>query len=50
MALPVLEAMARGTPVIASDLAVYREITDEIPLFLGPNDEAAWAERCQGLL
>lgn len=41
--LPVLEAMARGTPVIASDLAVYREITDEIPLFLDPNDEAAWA-------
>lgn len=40
--LPVLEAMARGTPVIASDLAVYREITDEIPLFLDPNDEAAW--------
>lgn len=40
--LPVLEAMSRGAPVIASDLAVYREITDGIPLFLDPNDEAAW--------
>lgn len=42
--LPVLEAMARGTPVIASDLSVYREIAGDIPLLLDPADEGAWRQ------
>lgn len=41
--LPVIEAMSRGTPVIASDLAVYREIAGGIPLLLGPDDVDGWA-------
>lgn len=41
--LPVLEAMSRGTPVIASNLPVYREIAGGIPLLLDPDDELAWA-------
>ena len=40
--IPVIEALQRGTPVIASDLAVFREISGEIPLFLDPADRAAW--------
>ncbi|EIZ78491.1 putative glycosyltransferase [Novosphingobium sp. Rr 2-17] len=42
--LPVIEALARGTPVIAADLAVYREIAGDIPLLLSPDDAPAWAE------
>ena len=40
--LPVIEALPLGTPVIATDLAVYREIAGSIPAFLDPNDAAAW--------
>lgn len=40
--LPVIEALARGTPVIASDLAVYRELAGTIPLLLEPGNESAW--------
>lgn len=42
--LPVVEAMARRTPVIASDLPVYREITQGIPMLVHPDDMAAWRE------
>ncbi|MFC0204949.1 glycosyltransferase family 4 protein [Novosphingobium soli] len=48
--LPVLEALSRGTPVIASDLEVYREIAGDIPLLLDPDDEAAWASAVQEAL
>lgn len=40
--LPVIEALARTTPVIASDLAVYRELAGTIPLLIDADDEAAW--------
>lgn len=40
--IPVIEALQRGVPVIASDLPVFREIAGEIPLYLDPRDEAAW--------
>jgi glycosyltransferase involved in cell wall biosynthesis len=40
--LPVIEALDLGTPVIASDLPVYREIVGEVPTYLDPNDEHAW--------
>ncbi len=42
--LPLAEAMALGTPVIASDLAVFREVAAEGPLYLDPLDAAAWLE------
>lgn len=44
--LPVFEAMARGTPVIANDLPVFREVAMSIPRLLaadGPDAPAAWA-------
>lgn len=40
--LPVIEALQLGTPVIATDLPVFREISGDIPVFLDPNDAAAW--------
>ncbi|WP_174297878.1 glycosyltransferase family 4 protein [Sphingomonas bacterium] len=40
--LPVIEALRTGTPVIASDLAVFHEIAGDIPTYLSPFDGAAW--------
>jgi glycosyltransferase involved in cell wall biosynthesis len=40
--LPVLEGLELGTPVIASDLPIYREIAGEIPTYLDPHDEGSW--------
>ena len=45
--IPVIEALQRGVPVIASDLPVFREISSEIPLFLPPTDQAAWQAAVQ---
>ena len=38
--MPVLEALARGVPVACSDLAVLREIGDDLPRFFAPDDPA----------
>ena len=40
--LPVMEALGLGTPVIASDLPVYREIVGNIPTYLEPENRSAW--------
>jgi glycosyltransferase involved in cell wall biosynthesis len=40
--LPLVEALALGVPVIASDLPAFREIGQGIPLLLDPTDEEAW--------
>jgi glycosyltransferase involved in cell wall biosynthesis len=48
--LPVLEAMAQGTPVVCSDLPVLREVAGEAALFVPPNDPEAWAAALSGLL
>jgi glycosyltransferase involved in cell wall biosynthesis len=40
--LPVVEALDLGTPVIASDLAVFREIAGDVPDYLDPRDSEAW--------
>lgn len=42
--LPVLEAMAAGTPLILSDLPVFREIAGNAAVYLPPDDTAAWAK------
>lgn len=41
--LPILEAMACGTPVIASDASSLPEVTGEAGILLRPDDEAAWS-------
>jgi glycosyltransferase involved in cell wall biosynthesis len=41
--LPILEAMACGTRVIASDVAALREVGGDVPRFVPPTDDAAFA-------
>ena len=40
--MPLPEALTAGVPVIASDLAVFRESAAEIPDYLDPLDGAGW--------
>jgi glycosyltransferase involved in cell wall biosynthesis len=42
--LPVAEALAAGVPVIASDLAVFREIASAIPEYADPARSSSWLE------
>lgn len=48
--LPVLEALAAGTPTLASDLAVLREVSGGHASFVTPGDERAWADALIGML
>ncbi|UOY01224.1 glycosyltransferase family 4 protein [Blastococcus sp. PRF04-17] len=47
--LPVLEAMAAGRPVLASDIPAHREIAQGHAILLPPDDTDAWAEALTGL-
>lgn len=47
--LPVLEAMARGTPVVLSDIPAFREVAGDAGLFAPPDDPAAFADRVTAL-
>ena len=40
--LPLIEALAINTPVIASDLPVFKEISADIPEYIDPLDATAW--------
>ena len=40
--MPVIEALQLGTPVIASDLAVFHEIAGNIPAYLPSFDGVGW--------
>lgn len=40
--LPLVEALEIGTPVIASDLEVFREIAGDIPCYVNPYDREGW--------
>jgi glycosyltransferase involved in cell wall biosynthesis len=36
--LPLIEAMAAGTPVLASDIPIFREVGADVPLYFDPSD------------
>ncbi len=42
--LPVVEALELGTPVIASDLPVFREFAGDIPTYLDCLDAVGWED------
>ncbi|GEM_PF-196574 len=48
--LPILEAMACGTGVIASDVAALREVGGDVPRFVPPGDDAAFSRAISELL
>src|SRR5271165_1720805 len=42
--LPLVEALSIGTPVVASDIAVFREVTQGRATFLSPLNGEAWGQ------
>ena len=40
--LPLVESMAAGTPVVASDIPVFREVAGDAAVLLPVDDAAAW--------
>jgi glycosyltransferase involved in cell wall biosynthesis len=48
--LPLVEAMACGTPVVASDLAVFREVGGEVVVYRALDDEEGWVEAVDTVL
>lgn len=48
--IPVIEAMACGTPVIASDIPVLREVAGEAAVFVPPLDTSRWSSAIADIL
>jgi len=48
--LPPLEAMQCGCPVLASDIAVMREVVGEAGMLLPPTDPVVWAQALHTVL
>jgi glycosyltransferase involved in cell wall biosynthesis len=48
--LPVLEAMAQGTAVLAGDIAVLHEVASEAAHFVSPTDVDGWSDALRELL
>ena len=47
--LPVLEALAEGTPALVSDLPVLREVAGSAAVFVEPGSAAQWAEAIEAI-
>lgn len=47
--LPLVEAMVRGTPVVVSDIPIFREIGGSAAVYAPPTDVHAVAEALRGL-
>ncbi|MBU3698004.1 glycosyltransferase family 1 protein [Dechloromonas sp.] len=42
--MPLVESLAHGVPVVASDLGVFREVGGDVPEYLDPLDGRGWHE------
>ena len=40
--MPLIESLMFGTPVIASDLTVFKEVAGDVPEYLSPVDGIGW--------
>lgn len=47
--LPAVEAAARGVPLIANDLSVFREILGDIPIYASVSDRYLWITKIKSL-
>ncbi|MEL7091416.1 MAG: glycosyltransferase, partial [Pseudomonadota bacterium] len=47
--LPAVEAAALGTPVVANDLPVYREVLGDIPIYASVSDRYLWINKVRAL-
>lgn len=47
--IPIVEAAASGLPVVASDIAVHREIAEGVALFRDPMDGPGWLQAIEAL-
>ena len=47
--IPLVESMSLGTPVVVSDIPIFREIGGDAALFASPDDPADFASRIQEL-
>jgi glycosyltransferase involved in cell wall biosynthesis len=47
--LPLVEALSVGTPVIASDIPVFHEVTQGRAIFRDPIDGLGWSEAIMAL-
>jgi glycosyltransferase involved in cell wall biosynthesis len=47
---PVVEALACGSPVLASDQPLFRELVGDAPVYIAPRDSLAWAREMSNLL
>ncbi len=48
--LPVLEAMAAGVPVVASDISAFRGFASDAAVLVPPNDHLAFADAAEAIL
>ncbi|RVT39820.1 glycosyltransferase family 4 protein [Sphingobium algorifonticola] len=48
--MPLIEALASGLPVIASDIAVFRELAGDIPEYFSPIDGIGWRNAIEAYL
>ena len=48
--LPLVEGLSAGLPMIASDIAVFREIADDAALYFAPGDAASLSDAIASLL
>ncbi len=47
--IPLVESMSRGTPVVVSDIPVFKEVGGDAALYFGADDPSAFAARIRAL-